>query len=69
MPKVTLRFNLPEETHEFNLANKGHFYADVIDDLDDYLRSKIKYGSEGMSDEQYQVYEEIRKKLTELRYE
>lgn len=67
MPKVTFTFNLPEEREELELAQKGPHLSSVLDDLDNYLRHKLKY--ETLTEEQYAVYEDVRKKLYELRNE
>ena len=41
--KAILEFDLPEENAEYRLANKGGDYYSAISDIQDYLRSKIKY--------------------------
>lgn len=42
-----LKFNLPEENHDFKLAvNASSWYA-VLWDIDQSLRNKIKYGNLG----------------------
>ena len=43
MPKAILQFNLPEERHEFEVASNGQNYLSALHDLDNYLRSKLKY--------------------------
>lgn len=60
-----MEFNIPEEQYELNLAQNGSKYLHVIEELDNFLRSKLKYGE--LSDEQYHSYEAIRHKLFELR--
>ena len=67
MPKATLSYSLPEEADEFDLAYQGAKLACIIEDLDNYLRAKIKYGP--LTDEQETIYQEIRDKLNELRHE
>ncbi len=67
MPKATLTFQLPEEADEFDLAYNGARLSVIIADLDNYLRSKIKY--ENLPEEQEKIYQEIRDKLLELKYE
>ena len=59
--KATLKFNLPEEREEFELACNAVNYSIVLSDIDNYLRSKIKHAD--LTDEQYKVYEEIREQL------
>jgi len=59
--KGILEFNLPEDQGEFEIACKGGKYFSALHELDNYLRSKIKY-SEG----DVKVYEEIRGYLNDL---
>lgn len=68
MPKVIIEFNLPEEQFEYDEATKARSYSRTIEDLDNYLRGKIKY-DDTLTDEQYDVYQEIRSKLWELKNE
>lgn len=65
MPKATLTFTLPEEREEYDLALNGSRAQTTIDDIDNYLRGKIKYGN--LTEEQEAIYEEIRNKLHELK--
>lgn len=67
MPKATLTFQLPEETQDFQDACKAQHYVGVIDELDNFLRSKLKYTE--LTDEQDMVYSEVREKLWALRNE
>jgi len=61
MPKAILEFNLPEESQEFEMANKGACAHIVLEELDQWLRAKWKYeGQESVS------IEEVRKHLREL---
>lgn len=68
MPKATLSFNLPEENDDFDLARKAGHLLHVMETLDNYLRSKLKYDYT-LTEEQRALYQEIRDKLTELRNE
>ena len=62
---ATLHFNLPEDNLEFELAQKAGAFSAVIHEMDDYLRTKLKY--EELSEVEYKLYEEVRKTLFELR--
>ena len=42
--KAILQFNLPEEQDEFEVAQNGWKYRRVISDIDQYLRTVVKYG-------------------------
>jgi hypothetical protein len=65
MPKISMIFNLPEDKDEYAAAYNGQKYLTVLDELDNFLRSKIKY--QDLSEEQYEIYSSIRSKLWELR--
>lgn len=43
MPKTTLTFSLPEEAELLHLALNGAGYHAALWDLDQYLRSRLKY--------------------------
>lgn len=65
--KAILEFNLPEEQGEFELASQAGSIWCVIWELNQFLRSKLKYESEKYTEEQLKIYSEIREKLFELR--
>lgn len=67
MPKIILEFQLPEEQGEFEYANNGARASSVIEDLDSYLRSKLKHTD--LNETEERVYTEVRRKLWELRNE
>ena len=60
----TLRFNLPEEREEFQTAQNGQAYRNVLHDLDNELRSKIKHGE--LVALKGEAYQEIRNFLNSL---
>lgn len=62
--KATLTFNLPEEQHEYMNAVQGAKMRSILWDLDQWLRSKLKY--EELSDGQYDAFKETRDHLREL---
>lgn len=41
--KALLKFSLPEEQDEFETANNGWKYRSILCDIDNFLRSKLKY--------------------------
>lgn len=41
---ATLRFTLPKEEHEFEAATQGQAVRGVLGELDNWLRSELKYG-------------------------
>jgi hypothetical protein len=44
--KATLEFNLPEEDDEFRTAVDGHRWRLVVTDLDEALRTSLKYNED-----------------------
>jgi hypothetical protein len=43
MPTATLRYRLPDERDEYEAAYYGGTYRVILSELDQYLRSRIKY--------------------------
>jgi len=62
--KALLEFTLPEEDYDFRTAQDAMAYRRALRDLDEYLRSKIKYGNEYQ--EAMIILQDIRTKLHEL---
>jgi hypothetical protein len=67
MPFAILKFKLPTEESEFNDARLGVSYRIVLDELDNYLRGRLKY--EELSTEINAALQAARDKLWELRKE
>ncbi len=42
--KAILEFDLPDDEYNFRRANEGAAVLDVLRDLDNWLREKLKYG-------------------------
>lgn len=66
--KAKLEFDLPEEQVEFNLAINASNWSHVVWKLDQDLRGKIKY-SESITEEQRDIYQEVRSLLHEYMVE
>lgn len=64
--KAILEFNLPDDQQEYELANSGLSFWNVLWELDQELRTKTKYASDGLPKDKYEAYQEIRDKLYEL---
>jgi len=64
--KAILEFNLPDDQQEYELANSGLSFWNVLWELDQELRTKTKYASDDLSKDKYDAYQEIRDKLYEL---
>jgi len=65
--KAKLIFDLPEESSEWYKAVNAVNMHCVLNEYDQWLRSKIKY--DDLTDEQYQVYQGCRDQLRTLLYE
>ena len=64
--KAILKFNLPEDDHEFQMATDGFKFHSVLWDMDQYLRAKIKYPPDDVSDDTLKAFEESRSQLHEF---
>jgi hypothetical protein len=59
--KAILKFNLPEENEEFEMASQASKLYYAVSEFDNFLRNKIKHSD--LTDEQYNVYESVRQEL------
>ena len=64
--EAILKFNLPEETNDFELAVNAVKMYSIIWSLDQWLRTNTKYASDNISSDTYKAYEQCREKLHEL---
>lgn len=62
--KAILEFNLPEESVEHLLALRGDAYKYALDDMDNYLRARLKY--EDLPGQVAETLQAARDKLNEL---
>ena len=67
MAKVTIEFDSIEDQHELDMCINGGKWYTLAWDLDQYLRNRLKY--DPMSDKEYEVLQQTRDKLHELRSE
>lgn len=66
MSKGILEFQLPEEQYEFKLAVDAGSYVNILHEIDQHLRAKIKYNSDYESQDKIATYQEIRTLLHNL---
>jgi hypothetical protein len=64
--KGILKFKLPKETKEFDLANNAAKMYNVLCELDKWLRSNTKYAPDNMSKDTYNAFQQCREQLREL---
>ena len=67
--KAQLTFNLPEDSHEFDMATQGASMHSVLWQMDQWLRGNIKHAPDSMSNDEYKAYERCREELRELMFE
>jgi hypothetical protein len=63
--KAILEFNLPDDQDEFDFATRGSKYYIILWELDQWLRSKMKY-DDTLTDGQYEAYEKTREELRDM---
>jgi hypothetical protein len=64
--EAILKFNLPDDQEDFNIALDGSKWALSMWELNNWLRSQIKHPPEGMSDDTYKAFEDARDQLYEI---
>jgi hypothetical protein len=68
--EAILKFNLPEEQSDFDLAVNGAKAQSALWEMDQWLRAQYKYMSdEEYSEDKYETYEKCREKLREIVYD
>jgi hypothetical protein len=63
--KAYLKFSLPEEQAEFRRTLKASSVYRVLEELDEYMRQKVKYDA-SLTEQQIEVVENVRHTLYEL---
>jgi hypothetical protein len=61
--EATLKFNLPEETEEFETAVNASNYKNALSELNQYLRNESKWSSDENKSE---IAQEVRDELFRL---
>lgn len=64
--EATLKFNLPDDNIEFQMAVNAAKWYSVCWDMDQYLRSQTKYAPDSMPQEVYDELCKTREKLHEI---
>jgi hypothetical protein len=65
MPRLYLAFNTVSEKEDYEVALKAYDYKFALDDLDEFLRHKLKYDGD-LAVAKQKVYQEVRDKLHEI---
>jgi hypothetical protein len=58
--KATIEFNLPEDQEEYDMTNNASKMYLALWDIRQLFRSKLKYNSDGLNDEQLEQWEAMR---------
>lgn len=64
--EAILKFTLPEDQAEYQMANDASKMFSTLWDMKQWLRGRIKYAPDEMSQEVYDAFEECKEKLNEL---
>jgi hypothetical protein len=64
--KAILEFNLPEDDNDLYLAINAKNIINVLWELDQHLRSNIKYADDSTTEDTIEAYQKTRDKLHEL---
>ena len=63
--KAILEFDLPEDETAFNYAVNGNDWNNAIYNLDQWLRTKIKYNNDEFSESEEAILQLVRDQLHE----
>ena len=58
--KAIIEFELPEDQEEYQMANNASKMYTALWEVRQLLRSKLKYNSDGLNDEQLEQWETMR---------
>ena len=61
--KAILEFNLPQEQEDFEDTANGWKWSHAMWQLDQFLRTKVKYASDDASEESINAFQEARDEL------
>ncbi len=64
--KITVEFNLPDDIHEYNSFKNSEQYKMCLYYYSQWLREKIKYKADELSNEQYKTICECSDRFNEM---
>ena len=64
--EAILKFSLPNDKWEFQMANESAGMHSVIWDMDQWLRKVMKHAPDTMSEDTYKAFELCREQLREF---
>lgn len=63
--KAILEFNLPEESEEFDLANRAGEVSGILWDVSQKIRERLKYNDTPLADDVRKFLEELQRDLSD----
>jgi hypothetical protein len=67
--KAKLTFKLPEDYEDYRMAIDATAYHHILFSIDQWLRGKLKYPEDNVSEDTYNAYQEVRDKIHDLTME
>ena len=64
--KAKLTFKLPEDYEDYRMAIDATAYHHILFSIDQWLRGKLKYPEDNVSEDTYNAYQEVRDKIHDL---
>ena len=64
--KVTYEFNLPEDQPELEHAQNADKYHSIIWDFKQYLRNRVKYNTDDLTQPEYELLEDLREQFHQM---
>jgi hypothetical protein len=64
--KVTIEFNLPDEQIEYEMHQNTNKYFNVIWEWKQYMRNRLKYNEEHLTENQYLLLAELADAFNEM---
>jgi len=64
--KVTYEFNLPEDQSELEQMQQANKYHSIIWDFKQYLRNRVKYNTDDLTQPEYELLEDLREQFHQL---
>ena len=64
--KVTYEFNLPEDQSELEQMQQADKYHSIIWDFKQYLRNRVKYNTDDLTQPEYELLEDLREQFHQL---
>jgi len=64
--KVIYEFNLPEDQSELEQMQQADKYHSIIWDFKQYLRNRVKYNTDDLTQPEYELLEDLREQFHQM---